>query len=102
MAVNGVNGINTLNKLSPSIFGTDGTQDVGTVDFSEVFKNALNKVNDSQLEAEQIADDFAAGKTDDINAVMISATKADLSLQLALQIRNKLLDAYNEIMRMQI
>jgi len=42
------------------------------------------------------------GGTDDLSGILLDAQKAELSLQLALQIRNKVIDAYNEIMRMSI
>ncbi|MGB3990558.1 MAG: flagellar hook-basal body complex protein FliE, partial [Acetivibrionales bacterium] len=63
---------------------------------------ALSRTSNLLLEADQIADDFAAGRTDNIHQVMLAAEKANVALQFTLQIRNKLLDAYNEIMRMQI
>jgi flagellar hook-basal body complex protein FliE len=49
-----------------------------------------------------LTEDFAAGRTDNIHQVMIAAEKSDIALQFTMQIRNKILDAYNEIMRMQI
>jgi len=102
MAINAINSLNNISSIA-STLGVDKTQNSGdVVNFSDVLNNALSQVNDSQIQAETASNDFAAGKTDDINAVMVTATKADLSLQLALQVRNKLLDAYNEIMRMQI
>jgi len=55
-----------------------------------------------ELESQALANAFALGKTDNIHQVMIAAEKADIALQFTLQIRNKILDAYNEIMRMQI
>jgi len=70
--------------------------------FSEYLNEALNNTNQLLLDADRIADDFAAGRTDNIHQVAIAAEKADIALQFTMQIRTKLLDAYNEIMRMQI
>ena len=70
--------------------------------FTEFLKDALNKTNDLQIESQKLQEDFAAGRTDNIHQVMIAAEKADIALQFTIQIRNKILDAYNEIMRMQI
>jgi flagellar hook-basal body complex protein FliE len=102
MAVNAISG---FNLVSPSIFGkAAGVSDTESVSksFGEFFNEALNKVNDLQLESERITDDFAAGRTDNIHQVMIAAEKADVALQFTMQVRNKIMDAYNEIMRIQI
>ena len=47
-------------------------------------------------------EDFISGVSDDIHSVIISGSKADLALQMTLQVRNKVMDAYKEIMNMQI
>lgn len=71
-------------------------------DFSSFLKDALNKVNSTQLEAQQATVDLVAGKTDDFHTPVIAAEKASLTLGLAVTVRNKVLEAYHEIMRMQI
>lgn len=99
MKIDGVSGIDYL-----SGFGEDngsGSTNVIT-SFSDYMKGALDKTNDLQIESSQITNDFAAGKTDNIHQVMIAAEKADIALQFTMQVRNKVLDAYNEIMRMQV
>lgn len=70
--------------------------------FSEYLKNAVKETNTLLLESEKLADQFPAGRTDNIHEVLIAAEKASIALQFTTQIRNKILDAYNEIMRMQI
>lgn len=70
--------------------------------FSEILKSELDKVNDVQLNAEQATQDLLTGKATDIHQVLIATEEARLSLELAVQIRNKLVDAYQEISRMQI
>ncbi len=99
-----VNSIDSMNALSPVSFSkteSSGEKAEG-LNFSEFLNDALNKVNDMQLESDKLTDEFAAGKTDNIHQVLITAEKADIALQLTMQIRNKILDAYSEIMRMQI
>lgn len=76
--------------------------DSKSVDFSEVLKNALDKVNDSQINAENATQQLITGEATDIHQVMLATEEAKLSLELAVQIRNKLVDAYQEIMRMQL
>ena len=71
-------------------------------EFGSFLADALKQVNDLQVQSSQMTDDFIAGKTDNIHEVMIAGEKASVSLQFAMEIRNKVLEAYQEITRMQI
>ena len=73
-----------------------------SVDFSEALKQALGEVNGLQQQSDQMKTQLLTGQVDDIHQVMIAAEKADLAFQLTVQIRNKVIEAYQEIMRMQI
>ncbi len=103
MALNAIGGIGSL-APSRSLFETQDTNEVNysKVPFADYLKQALDSANGLILESESISNDFAAGRTDNIHAVTIAADKADTALQFTLQIRNKIMDAYSEIMRMQI
>ena len=70
--------------------------------FACYLNNAISKTNEMIIQADNISNQFAAGKTDDIHKVLIAVEKADIALQFTLQVRNKIIDAYNEIMRMQV
>jgi len=70
--------------------------------FGQVLAEAIQRVEQDQKQAEDAAVRLAAGQVDDLAEVMIAAEKASLSLGLAVQIRNKALEAYQEIMRMQL
>lgn len=72
------------------------------VSFSEFLNNAISDVNKLQLESESLNEAFAMGKNDNLHQVMIAAEKAEIALQFTVQIRNKILDAYQEIMRMPV
>ncbi len=72
------------------------------VSFGEYLNSALMKVTDLENQSDQLKEDFALGKTDNIADVLIAGEKATGALQFTMQIRNKILDAYSEIMRMQI
>lgn len=74
----------------------------GGASFGQYLADALGQVNALQQQSTQMTDDFIAGRTDSIHEVLIAGEKASLSLQLALEIRNKVLEAYQEINRMQI
>jgi len=73
-----------------------------TVSFTDILKEGLGQVNSLQFAADDLAAKFAAGETDNIHEVMIAGQKADMALQLAVALRNKLIEAYQEITRMQI
>ncbi|MGI6144362.1 MAG: flagellar hook-basal body complex protein FliE [Clostridia bacterium] len=73
-----------------------------TQNFGEFLKDALNNVNKTQLQAEQITKDFTIGDDVELHQVVLATEKAALALQLTIQIRNKVIEAYQELMRMQI
>jgi len=90
-------------KSIPTVPGSDsGETCTGSLNFGEMLNNAINSVNQAQKSSDQMSDLLAAGKIDDLHTVMIEGAKAELALQYTLQVRNKMLDAYNEIMRMQM
>lgn len=68
--------------------------------FGEVLQQAIKDVNQASVEAEQAVKSLAAGESGDIHGTMIEVKKADASFQMMMQVRNKLLDAYREVMRM--
>lgn len=68
--------------------------------FGQVLKQAVNRVEQDQRIAADAAVKLVTGKATDIAEVMIASERANLSLGLALQVRNKVLEAYQEIMRM--
>jgi flagellar hook-basal body complex protein FliE len=70
--------------------------------FADAIKDALQDVQSVQNDAEKAIQDFAKGEVKDIHTVVIALEKADLSMQTMLQVRNKLLTAYEEISRMQV
>ncbi len=100
-----VTGVRREDLLAPSGLVSNKAQTSNAAkgySFSDYLYQALDEVNRLQLDAQRQMDDFAAGRTDNIHQVMIAIEKADIALQLTVQVRNKIIDAYNEIMRMQI
>ncbi|MBC7961209.1 MAG: flagellar hook-basal body complex protein FliE, partial [Vallitaleaceae bacterium] len=61
----------------------------------------LDETNHLQKNAEQMSIDFALGKINNVHDVMIAQEKASVALQYTVKMKNAVLDAYNEIMRMQ-
>jgi flagellar hook-basal body complex protein FliE len=70
--------------------------------FSDTLNEALKNVNELQKSSDKAMQDLATGKTDNIPEVMIAAEKADLALKMMVQVRNKIIDAYHEVMKMQV
>ena len=68
--------------------------------FGQMLQSALGQVSSLQDHAGQMTTAFAQGKTGDIHSVMIASEQATMALQLTTQIRNKAVDAYQEVMRM--
>ena len=82
--------------------GSEEKEITGGNSFVELLKKGIDEVNQKQLESDQVTRDFALGKIDNIHQVTIAAEEASLALNLTTAIQNKVVDAYKEIMRMQI
>jgi flagellar hook-basal body complex protein FliE len=87
----------TMGVQSPLAAG-----DLERKSFSDTLKDALQEVNQLQKVSDQKMQDLATGKTDNIPEVMIAAEKADIALKLMVQVRSKIIDAYQEVMKMQV
>jgi flagellar hook-basal body complex protein FliE len=70
--------------------------------FGETVRQAIDDVNRLQSEADREIASLAAGKNTDLHRTMIAMEKANISFQFLMQVRNKIVSAYQEIMRMQI
>ncbi|MFP4199345.1 MAG: flagellar hook-basal body complex protein FliE [Halanaerobium sp.] len=70
--------------------------------FSDMFREKLNEVNDLKKDSESMTAKFAAGETDNVHDVMIAAEKAKVAVNLTTAVQTKVVDAYNEIMRLQV
>lgn len=97
--------IQELAKATGIVLPTMPKVNTNNQGFSELFNQAMNVLNDTNntiKEADQLSLDFALGKVDSIHEVMIAQEKASVALQYTIQLRDKFLDAYNEIMRIQM
>ena len=70
--------------------------------FLETLQKSMEEVNADQLQADSSIKDLVAGKSKNIHETMLQIQKADLSLKTMMQVRNKILEAYKEIIRMQV
>lgn len=93
-------GLNDQLKINPS--SQTETAPVGQGQFSDLLSNLIESVNDAQLDAGKIQNAFLSGEPVELHQVMIKAEEAGLSMDLLLEIRNRLLSGYNEIIRMPV
>jgi flagellar hook-basal body complex protein FliE len=92
---------NVQSPQSPAVSGLEPSQ--GAVDFAQVFKNQLDQVNSLEKNSQQLSQRFSLGD-DSVNLsdVMIATQKSGIAMQASIQVRNKLVMAYNDIMNMSI
>ncbi len=94
-----------LDTVLPNTTPTAGGASRGgdaTASFKQTLQSAFERINQMQLDSAELARQFAAGETDDLVKVVTAAEEASVALQLAVQVRNKVVEAYQEIMRMQV
>lgn len=70
--------------------------------FGQFLQDAMSEVNNLQQQSGNVKQQLLTGNVDDVHQVMIAAEKASVALQLTVQVRNKVIEAYQEIMRMQV
>jgi flagellar hook-basal body complex protein FliE len=103
-----------INKVNPFQLTTQPTQiqlktislmnntSTSKTSFADSLKQAINQVNQSQIESDKMTEALATGKNVELHDVMITAQKASVSMTLAVEVRNKAIEAYQEMMRMQV
>ncbi|MDF2612694.1 MAG: flagellar hook-basal body complex protein FliE [Clostridia bacterium] len=88
-----------LNKIDNS---TSLTSDASFVDSLESAKKLLSATNEAEKIAEKYTYDFMTGKNDNVHSLMIAQEKSSILLQFTMQVRNQVMDAYREIMRLPV
>ena len=78
------------------------TQSVQGVGFGDVLNKFVGEVNDKQIASGQAVNDLLSGKDIPLHQAMIAMQEAGVAFQLMVEVRNKLLDGYQELMRMQV
>ena len=83
--------------------GETASTNADAPDFAQVLKNSIDQVNQTQQQAETMAANFAAGdSTANLHEVMVSLQQANVSFQEMVQVRNKLVTAYHDVMNMSV
>lgn len=98
--------LNQLPSIKPlNATGTSSAPDGASVEggnFSDILKQALQEVNVAQHTAEQEARNLMTGESTDMHTAILAVQKADVSFQMMMAVRSKLIDAYREVMRTQM
>ncbi|WP_432799452.1 flagellar hook-basal body complex protein FliE [Poriferisphaera sp. WC338] len=79
-----------------------GPEETGAPSFKDVLMQNIEQVNRLQQDAEVAIEDLVSGKRDDMDAVLIAKQKADIAFQTLLQVRNKMMDAYEEVKQIRV
>ncbi len=94
-ALSGIETEPTQNKFLNNNFNSEGS-------FSNMLKKSINEVNNTQVSAYNAMNDIATGKVDNLQEAVRKIEEAELSLKLGLEVKNKALGAYKQVMAMQI
>lgn len=103
MSVSPVNGVHSLTPVAGTSAVPRITRSASAdSSFAEIVSQMVGDTNSKYAEADESLSKLVTGEADNLHEVVIDAAQADLSFRLLVEIRNKLLDAYQEIMRMQV
>ena len=91
----------TFSELRKKEFASQ-PKDSSVKSFGDTLNEAVSKVNEMQKEADIKMQELASGENTNISEVMIAAERADIALKLMMSVRNKVIDAYQEVMKMQV
>ena len=99
-----------LMKLTPPSFfrrsapvpAADSSSGSSGVSFESLLRDSMKKVNDLQLDSDRLVNSLATGDVDDVSAVVLSAQRAEFALRMITEVRNKLVDAYQQLGRLPV
>ena len=96
------NSIDKISSLLDNVSAKKNVANDNNGDFSKVLEKSLSEVNNLQKDSQKAMSDMATGAVKDLHQAAIAIDKAELSMKMMLEIRNKALNAYKEISRTQI
>lgn len=94
--------IDTISSLTNKSNSTVNKADSTNGDFSKILQQSIEEINDSQVKGDRAMADIATGEVKDLHQAAIAINKAETSMKMMLEIRNKALSAYKEISKTQI
>lgn len=99
MNIQSINASSILNNIS---IGTTNTEENSSTSFSTVLSDAINKVNDAEVNSNNKIEALIKGEDVEMHEVMLAMQEASLSLQALIEVRNNVVDAYKEISSLQL
>ena len=93
---------NPVNPVNPAQRRPGAPGEAGAGDFKQLLQDQIAKVNELQKDAREAAEDLAAGRRDDVESVILATQKADTAFKMLLQVRNKMMDAYEEVKQIRV
>ena len=97
--------INLQKSINDNLNNTQSKKDIFNDEefsFKDIINREIQKVNNKQIEADRLTQAFISGEVEDLHKVLIATEEARLSLELAVQVRNKCIEAFKEINNMQL
>ena len=97
--------INLQTPIHNNLNNTQSKKDISKDEefsFKDIINREIQKVNNKQIEADRLTQAFISGEVEDLHKVLIATEEARLSLELAVQVRNKCIEAFKEINNMQL
>lgn len=94
-----VKGIDALSPISLQNELAKSTKVENGSDFLSILKESLGEVNDMQIKGDQALSDIATGQVKDLHSAAIAIDKAEISMKVMLEVRNKAINAYKEILK---
>ena len=98
-----VGSIKSLGSIDPrAAYGAGSVGSTGATSFAQKLQQAIGEVDNLQKTREEMVDGMVSGQVTEVHDVMIAAKESQMAFELLLEVRNKLLESYQEIMRMQV
>jgi len=92
----------SIQPIGPIEIGGPAPSSAGGSEFHSVLENAIGTVENARNNANQSVQNFLSGEGDDLHSTVLAVQRADLEFDMLMQVRNKVISAYQEIMRMQM
>ena len=97
-----IGGIRSLGSIDPRQAYAGQSKPAGGASFGQTLQNAIREVDDLQTRRDGMVEQMVRGERIEVHEIMTAAQEAQLAFDLMLEVRNKLLEAYQEVMRMQV
>jgi len=97
-----MNGLRALGSISPQTAYLGQANPVTKGDFGQQLASAIDSVNQAQVRRDDLVEGMVRGEAVEVHDIMTAAEEAQLAFDLMLEVRNKLLESYQEVMRMQV